>query len=163
MMPRLPISRKNDGVAGFFEDIPTLIVVIIGFGIFLLTVVNAFVAYQAQQDSFRMHQEVVEFTQAMRVYDKFTYNSLEGVYLGDKLIDIQYDTIETDFNPRALGYDYRIIINDVSDYPNRNLYKRSFQTDSPPPEASKYTVTSSIVIRVGEYNHAGELIVTIWG
>ncbi len=161
-MPHLPLSRKDEGVAGFFEDIPTLIVVIIGFGIFLLSIVNAFVTYQAQQDSFRMHQESVEFSQAIRAYDKLTYNSMEGIFLGDKILDISDKTIESDFHPDALGYDYRIIINDVSDYPDSILYKKTFQTVSPPSRASKFTVTSSVVIRVGDNYHATQLIVTIW-
>lgn len=161
-MPRYKLSRTDEGVAGFFEDLPALIVVIIGFGIFLLSIVNAFVAYQAQQDSFRMHQENKEFAQAIRSYDKLTYNFMEGVFSGDKILDISDETLESDFNPDALGYDYRLIINDVSNYPNGNLYKRTLQTSSPPVESSKYTVTSSVTIRVGEYYHPAQLIVTIW-
>ncbi len=161
-MPQLPLSRRNEGIGEFFEDIPTLIVVIIGFGIFLLSLVNAFVGYQAQQDSFRMHQENVQFMEAIRAYDKFTYNSMEGVFLGYKILQVSDDTIELDFNPDALGYDYRIIINDVSDYPDGNLYKVSFQTASPPPERSKYTAASSVIIKVDEHYHTAQLIVTIW-
>jgi hypothetical protein len=153
---------RNEGVSGFFEDIPTLIVVIIGFGIFLLSLVNAFVGYQAQQDTFKMHQENLGFMEAIRAYDKFTYNSMEGVFHGDKIIQIPEDTIRTDFNPDALGYDYRIIINDVSDYPDSNLHKVSFQTATPPPEGSKYTSVSSVIIKIHEHYHAAQLIVTIW-
>ena len=161
-MPYLPLCRKDDGVAGFFEDIPTLIVVIIGFGIFLLSMVNAFVAYQAQQNTFRMHQENVEFAQAIRAYDKLTYNDQEGVFLGDKVLAISNGTMEQDFNSTALGYDYRIMINDVSDYPDSNTYKKTVQTSSPPSRTSKFTVNSPVVIKVGEYYHAAQLIVTIW-
>jgi len=157
------LFRQNEGVAGFFEDIPALIVVIIGFGIFLLSMVNAFVAYQAQQNSFRMHQENVEFSQAIRSYDKLTYNNMEGVFQGEKILNTStWGKIKNDFHPVALGYDYRIIINDVSDYPDKFLFKKNFQTSPPPSRTSKYTVTSSVVINVGEFYHPAQLIVTIW-
>ncbi len=137
-------------------------VVIIGFGIFLLSIANAFVAYQASQNMLRMHQENVEFTQAIRVYDKLTYNDQEGVFLGDKILAIANETMEEDFNPNGLGYDYRIIINDVSDYPDTATYKKTIQTSSPPVRSSKFTVNSPVVIKVGENYHAAQLIVTIW-
>lgn len=161
-MPRKFSIRKDEGVAGFFEDIPALIVVIIGFGIFLLSIVSAFISYQTQQESFRMHQESVEFMEAIRIYDKITYDSKEGIFHGDSIQTITNETLKTDFHPDALGYEYRIIINDVSDYPNKNIYKKSFQTSAPPSSSSKYTITSSVVIKVGEYYHAAQLIVTIW-
>ena len=137
-------------------------VVIIGFGIFLLSISNAFAAYQTSQNMLRMHQENVEITQAIRVYDKLTYNDQEGVFLGDKILAIANETIEEDFNPISLGYHYQIIINDVSDYQDSTIYKKTVQTSPPPSRSSKFTINSPVVIRVGEKGHAAQLIVTIW-
>lgn len=161
-MLQLRLFGEDEGVSGFFEDIPALIVVILGFGIFLASIANAFVTYQAQQDSFRMHEKSLEFTRAIRGYDKLTYNYMEGIFEGKKLLGISNETIEEDFNPDRLGYDYRIIVNDVSDYPNSNLYVKSFQTSSLHLKSSKYTIASSVVIKVEEHYHSAQLIVTIW-
>jgi hypothetical protein len=91
-----------------------------------------------------------------------TYNDKEGVFLGDKIMAIFIETMEEDFNPISLGYDYRIIINDVSDYPDGATYKKTIQTSSPPVRSSKFTVNSPVVIKVSENYHAAQLIVTIW-
>ncbi|UCG68759.1 MAG: hypothetical protein JSV09_13285 [Thermoplasmata archaeon] len=161
-MPHRPLHQEDEGIGGFFEDIPTLIIVILGFGIFLLSIVNAFVGYQAQQDNFRMHRECVEFTEALMAYEELTYESTKGIIDGDKFLIISEDDLKQDFNPASLGFDYRIIIKDVSDYENSNTYIKSFQTSSPPARLSKYSVTSSIVIRVNGNYHGAQLIVTIW-
>jgi hypothetical protein len=153
---------SNHGVAGFFEDIPALIVVIIGFGIFLLSMVNAFVAYQSQQNSFRMHQESVEFSQAIRGYDRLTYNSMEGVFLGDNILNLSDIKIKNDFHPNSLNFNYLVIIKDVSDYPDSHKYIRNFDTSDVPQRTSIYTVSSSVVIVVGDNYHAAQLIVMIW-
>jgi hypothetical protein len=65
----VPLWKNNTGVGGFSEDIPILRVIIIGFGIFLVSVVNSYTGYQVYQDVFRIHGGCQKFTKAIISYD----------------------------------------------------------------------------------------------
>jgi len=155
------IRKDNKGVAGFFEDIPVLIVVVISIGMFIVSVVHVYANYAAQQDALRMYEDCREFTQAIRTYDSLMYQSQEGMFDVQKMETLANETLEYDFNRTSLGFDYQILIRDVSDYPKPIV--RAFGALHIPRDVSKITITSSINIRVSsEEIHAAQLIVTIW-
>lgn len=153
---------REEGIAGFFEDIPVLIVVTIATGIFLYSLVHAYVLYLDQFEEQRMHENVREFYGSIRSYDGLTYVSEEGVFLGDKLTSLTDEELQEDFNETVLGYDYQVSIIDTSDYLNSANFTKSFKSSLPPVKGNKYSITTSILIKVDETYHAGQLIVTIW-
>lgn len=153
---------REEGIAGFFEDIPVLIVVTIATGIFLYSLVHAYVLYLDQFEEQRMHENAREFCGSIRSYDGLTYGSEEGIFLGDKLNSLTDEALQEDFNETVLGYDYQISIIDTSDYPISVNFTKSFRTSMPPVKGNKYSITTSILIKVDETYHAAQLIVTIW-
>lgn len=156
------LKKREEGIAGFFEDIPVLIVVTIATGIFLGSLVHAYVNYLDQFEHRNMHDNVTDFSDAVRSYEGLVWEYEEGVFEGDKLISLNENTLQKDFNESTLGYHYRIAIIDTSDYPNSNDYSTSFGNLNPPMKANKYTVTTSVLIKVDEKLHAAQMIVTIW-
>ncbi len=155
------LSKDNRGIAGFFEDIPALIVVVIAIGMFTVIMVHAYAGYVAQQNALRMYEDCREFTQSIRTYDSLIYQSQEGMFDVQKMETLTNETLEYDFNRTSLGFDYQILIRDVSDYPKPIV--KSFGTFHIPPNIGKITITSSINIRVSSDEiHAAQLIVTIW-
>jgi hypothetical protein len=157
------LKAREEGIAGFFEDIPVLIVVVIATGIFLVSLVSAYVSYLDSLEGQRMHDEAESFCKAIRSYEGFTDGSREGVFSGDKLIMISSESMQEDFHPTALGFHYQVAIVDTSDYPNAANFTKSLETAEPPLTGNRYTVTTSILINVEENFHAAQLIVTIWG
>jgi len=157
-MPRF----AEEGTAGFFEDIPVLIVVIIATGIFLYSLVHAYVVYLDNMEYQRMNDEVAGFQNAIRGYEGLIVEFEEGVFSGDKLISLSLDEMKEDFDPNVLGYDYQVSIIDTSSYQNSLEYTKSFATSEPPSRGERYSTTTSVLIAVGESYHAGQLIVTIW-
>jgi hypothetical protein len=155
-------KKRKEGIAGFFEDIPVLIVVTIATGIFLGSLVSAYVNYLDQFEYRNMRENVTDFSDALRSYGGFIYEYEEGVFEGDKLISVDERTLQEDFNESTLGYHYQVAIIDTSDYPNSNNYTISFGNSNPPMKVNKYTVTSSVLIKVDEKFHAAQMIVTIW-
>jgi hypothetical protein len=157
-MPKI----REEGAAGFFEDIPVLIVVIIATGIFLYSLVHAYVVYLENLEHSRMTGEVESFQEAVRGYDYLLVDFQEGVYSGDKLMALSTEILKGDFDPHILGYEYRISIIDTSSYQNSLDYTKSFATSEPPARGDIYSVTTSVLIVVEDSNHAGQLAVTIW-
>ncbi|UCE36079.1 MAG: hypothetical protein JSW00_11025 [Thermoplasmata archaeon] len=153
----------EEGIAGAFEDIPVLIVVTIATGIFLFSLVHAYVVYLEQLESQRMYENANDLLSSVRSYEGLTHEFREGVFLGDKLITLTSEALREDYDPNVLGFDYQISIIDTSDYPNCVNYTMSFSSIEEPPTKNRYSVTTSISIKVDEDYHAGQLIVMIWG
>lgn len=159
----LMFTKREEGIAGFFEDIPVLIVVTIATGIFLVSIVSAYVNYLDHIEDQNMHDNATDFSNAIRSYEGLIYEYEEGVFEGDKLISLDERTLKEDFNESVLGYQYQVAIIDTSDYSNSNNYTTSFGNLNPPVKENKYTVTTSVLIKVEENFHAAQMIVTIWG
>lgn len=155
------LDKDNRGVAGFFEDIPALIIVVIAIGMFTVSAAHVYAGYVAQQNTLRMYDDCREFTQSIRTYDGLTYRSQEGMFDIQKIESLANETLEYAFNRTSLGFDYQIIIRDVSDYPKPIM--KSFGAFIIPLDISKITITSSVNIRISNDEiHAAQLIVTIW-
>lgn len=157
-MPKL----AEEGAAGFFEDIPVLIVVLIATGIFLYSLVHAYVVYLDNLENQTMADEVAGFQDAIRGYEGLIVDFEEGVFSGDKLISISLEDLKEDFNPRVLGYNYQVSIIDTSSYQNSLNYTKSFATSEPPARGDRYSVTTSVLILIEDSYHAGQMTVTIW-
>lgn len=115
--------KDRAGVAGYFEDIPALIVVIVGLGIFMASVTNAFVYYTGRQ-------YVDEPDEGRRLLDNvLSYHGIkrngykDGTFDRAKLRNITIDRIKRDI---LTELEFRIYIEDVSDYPDRENF--TFET-----------------------------------
>lgn len=159
----IPMPKPaEEGVAGFFEDIPVLIVVLIATGIFLYSLVHAYVVYLDNVEYQRMTGEVEDLRDAIRSYEGLIVGFQEGVFSGDKLDSLNLVDLKEDFDPRVLGYDYRVSVIDTSSYHNSLEYTKSFASSELPSSGDMYSVTTSILIMVDASYHAGQLVVTIW-
>jgi hypothetical protein len=155
-------SLGKEGIAGPFEDIPVLLVVIIATAIFLFSLVHAYVNYIDNIEKQRMRENTQSLCNSLRSYEVLLDGSSDGVYDGEKLQTFSNEKLNVDYNESRLGFHFRMSIVDTSDYPNANYYTMSFGDLNPPVEGDKYTVTTSILIRVDSEYHAAQLIVTVW-
>jgi hypothetical protein len=155
-------SLREEGIAGPFEDIPVLIVVIIATAIFLFSLVHAYVNYIENIEDNRMSENAQSLSNSLRSYEALLDGSREGVFLGEKLQVFTTEKLKEDYNESRLGYHFRMSVLDTSGYPNANNYTNSFGNHNLPVEGNKYTVTTSILIRVDSHYHTARLIVTAW-
>lgn len=156
------LRHREEGIAGFFEDIPVLIVVVIATGIFLFSLVHAYVLYLEQIENQRMFEDAKGLCRAVRSYEGLTGGTEEGVFEGDKLISLTNEALQEDFNVTVLGFHYQISIIDTSNYQSGTNYTLSFKTSDPPARGNRYSVTTSVLINVDETYHVAQLVVTVW-
>ena len=89
------LKEDTKSVAGFFEDIPTLIVIILGIAIFLISISRAFIIYNESQTSSEPKDEGWEFLQIVRSYDGLVKDgSSEGVFDAQKVEAITIEKIQ---------------------------------------------------------------------
>lgn len=155
-------KRGEEAVAGPFEDIPVLIVVMIATTIFLFSMVHAYVNYLDNIEYQRMRENAYSLSNSIRSYEELTDDSKVGIYLGEKVLLLTTDDLNEDFEEASLGYHFRISILDTSSYTNSNEYSKSFGNPNPPASGDMYSVTTSVLINVNEEYHTARLMVTIW-
>jgi hypothetical protein len=156
------LKAREEAIAGFFEDIPVLLVVTIATGLFLFSLVHAYVTYLDQFEHERMHENAQELSEAIRGYEELTHDFREGVFNGDKLHSMDTTTFSQDFNETVLGYHFQVSIIDCSNYPTSSQYTTFFGNSHPPVKGNRYSVTTSVLIKEDNEYHASQLIVTIW-
>lgn len=155
----MKLQKDRRGVAGFFEDIPILIVVTIGIGIFMLSAINAYTSYVSGQRNIKLADDCWQFSETVRSYEGLLYEPKlqSGLFDCYRVQTLNITTLARDLHP---DFKYQIQIVDVSDYPAK--YNLTLES-SKPPVSGKYTIKSAVNIVVSDSEiHPAQLIVTIW-
>ena len=158
----MSFEEDRKGVAGFFEDIPALMVVTIGLAVFLFSLASGLSGYLHHHEALKEHGEGVDLVQALRSYQGLIYEDLEGVLDGEKVSTITFEELILDLDPRHLGYDYTIQITDLSGKGNAGNYTRTFNTSLPGPGSEVTVLSSPVVIQVDGQARPGMVTIKIW-
>ncbi len=167
-IPRKTLSVRKDAVAGFFEDIPALMVVVIGVTIFFASMINAFMNYSVTQfeDDPQEGQKLLE---AIISYSGLTKDGYkDGTFDRGKLRNLTIEDLERDI---FTEFEYEIYVEDVSDYPDRENY--TFNTSKVPGVHENVEFRLRIIYPVNIYTsiephhrqtclHGAFLRITLW-
>lgn len=158
------------GIAGYYEDIPALILVTIGMSLFLISAFNGYIAYVNAQERAKLTADALEFVTVLQSYDGLLYEPQMrmGLYDAQKVQTFasneSYALMKLNSALRV-GFDFRIRIVDMSDYPVKfDLYiNSSAMLPSAALKLGRYSIESTVNIYVASTEvHAAKLIVTIW-
>lgn len=153
----MKIDRK--GVAGFFIDIPALIVIIIGLSIFTVSIYQAHLSYSEEKREEHMINDLNNFIKVFREYDYISES--EGIFRIENLKTLNSTILEREYSPTKFKFNYKIEIIDDSNYNNK--YYFSFQSDELPKNQDIYSLKSSIILKEDTgINHLSTLRISIW-
>ena len=154
----MEIDRK--GIAGFFIDIPALIVIIIGLSIFTASIYQAHLSYAEEKGEEHMIDDLDNFIKNFRNYDYISES--EGVYRIENLRTLNSTILEKEYSPAKLEFHYKIEIIDDSNYNSK--YYFSFQSDGLPKNQDIYSLKSPIILKEDTgISHLSTLRISIWG
>ncbi|MEM2899467.1 MAG: hypothetical protein QXT63_01630 [Thermoplasmata archaeon] len=155
-------SRK--GVAGFFEEIPALILATIGMSIFFITALMAYSNYMGQQETIKFIDDANAFSKAIRNYKGLVYDAdghpIEGRFDHYKVPNLNVTNVSKDLNVKIKNRHFIVKIEDVSDYDTH--YNVTIESSS--REGLRRTeVLSTVYIRVtDDESHLARLTTVIW-
>jgi hypothetical protein len=161
----MSVRSEHQAVIGFFEDIPSLIIIIIGICVFIASVANTYVTFTARQSTVEPADDCWEFLQCFRAWHGLVKEGyIEGVFDTQKAEVLTVDRIMSEF---PVNFDYKIEIIDISDYPNADDYCYLYSTSEiPSPEEARagiHVEEAPVVLWVGSNElHPARLVVTIW-
>ncbi len=160
------IKTDKDGVAGFFLDIPVLLVIIIGLTLFILTFTNLYFAYVDEVENIEMYNSSVDVHRKIQMYEEILYEyegeTRTGNLCVDKLDDIGNETFEEDITTDT-RYDYAVFIDSHQSDHNWTFVNG----DEDIPDRTDLNIFSSPVTLVerrdeGQEKYMGELTVVLW-
>jgi|GEM_PF-1701964 len=155
---------KRDGVAGFFEEIPALILATIGMSIFFITALMAYSNYMGQQEAIKFVDDGDAFSKAIRNYKGLVYDAdghpIEGRFDYFKVPNLNVTNVSKDLNVKIKNRHFIVEIKDVSDYDTHY----DVRIESSSREGLRRTeVLSTVYIRVtDDESHLARLTTVIW-
>jgi hypothetical protein len=151
---------NREGIAGFFEDLPALLVVLVAVAIFILSIAGAYAAYGDYLQQLRFHEQAVEFSESIRTYEFLTYNQEEGKFQADALNETTAAQMAIDFHPENVGLHWNVRVVDVSGYGGKYTWSAG---ETVPQGVSRIAITSPLTIRNNSDQIRGaRLVVTVW-
>lgn len=160
---RYKLKGRKKGVAGFYEEIPAMILIIAGVTVFLISVVHVVSLYLSTVNQENIQDECYSLSRIVRSYDKIMYNGtysmnpVSGVFDIDKIKNITNETVMKDFHSTRK---FKITIEDLEN----TTAKWTFGTEVPIPRPSVYAVEITSVVLKDKHDvfHVGRLTVEMW-
>ena len=157
------------GVAGPFEDIPSLIIVTVGLGVFLLSLVQVYTIYGESVALSQMNEEANDISRAVRSYDKllvngsYTAQPTEGRFDSEKLNMMTSEQLTKDI---VIEYKFNVTVIQFShlDENGDKIMDGKWGYGSDIPDDKPLSkVSTPVVIKVNEGLYMlGQLNVTVW-
>jgi|SRR3990172_4819391 len=155
---RIGLRGDRRGIAGFFEEIPLLTIVIIGLSVFLASLFSAYSLYVGALEALRFRENAQDFAESLYADSRLTGDGPGGRFIAASLTEDVRAELETDFQPINLGFHYNVTVSDVSDYPDRFTW---YAGESAAGRDVR-TITKPLVIVDGDLAHPSLLIVKVW-
>ncbi len=160
------LHLNNDGVAGYFEDLPKLLFILFAVGLFVTSTVIVYGSYNRFNEHTQMMDNLNTFSNDVLNWDNITLNN-EGVLNGNALNNMDIDDWEYQFPPEVKYFEYQIIVMDRSQYNlTYGLERQDYgpiSTEARPVGVDIYSKSTPVVILDADGNYrASYLVVAIW-
>ncbi len=161
------MKRKIDdkAVVGFYEDVPALLIVVVGTVIFLSSLYATLERYDRGKEISDFETEAIEFAEGVRASPLLTYQNRIGQFDASKVQGLNSENLTRSFsNP---DFHYRVILTDVSNYTYKYNKTWSSEPDYNFTEASYekgrkvIDLSVNIVVDTNEI-HPARLRVEVW-
>jgi hypothetical protein len=154
------------GTAGFFEEMPVLLIVLIGLFLFLASFAHSYGAYLNNQETIKTHDLAQQFSEEIRGWDGLLDESewTAGVFSYAKMTKASFDqTLVDEFNMSRLDFQYHVTIVDCSQYADKFETVNSGATVPNERIGFIYEYIPVVVVLSPTERHAAWLVVSIWG
>lgn len=102
--------NRNDAVSGAFEELPTLLVVLVAISLFSVSVAHAAASWGESEDYSRLQGDCATFTELVRGSETLCIEGKSGIYSFGSVQNFSGDSFFEEFNTSTLNFEYRIFI-----------------------------------------------------
>ncbi len=109
------LIHNEEGVAGYFEDLPKLLFILFAVGLFITSTITVYGAYNRFNEETMMIDNLNAFSDEIISWDNLTLNQ-EGVLNGQAFKKTDINDWEYRFSPELKRFEYQIMVFDRSEY-----------------------------------------------
>jgi len=151
----------ESGASEFLEELPALLVVLLGITVFLASSVQAYFSYRDYQDGLRLHQHAVDFSEGVRNYSPLLWAEEPASFSAGALNESVRAQFHKDFLPERLGFRYSVRVETLKADPTDSLW---WAGEDLPPSTDRAGISSPVTVRsLTGQAHLGLLVVVVWG
>ncbi|MDO9537676.1 MAG: hypothetical protein Q7J68_05110 [Thermoplasmata archaeon] len=151
----------NDAIAGAFEELPSLLVVLVAISLFSVSVAHASISWNENSDYLALQEDCIVFAGMVRNSKVLGMDGQPGTYDSKVLLNLSEESFFEEFNSTLLGFGYRVVINciDSDGQSNLNLTIQSSEIAQATDFATAHTCVN---VDMGGKMAAARVAVTIW-
>jgi hypothetical protein len=154
----IPLDER--GAAGVFEEIPSIMIVIVATFLFLLSFTNGLASHSWFQEETEAISRLDEFCTSILTYEPLLYDSKRGILDASKLNENARQGLSQHFSPELMGFHFNITLVDVGSYDEKYGW---FAGEEPSNSSmTRTTIVPAVVANEFGQHHPVLLTVTTW-
>ncbi|MDE1821070.1 MAG: hypothetical protein KGJ23_09860 [Euryarchaeota archaeon] len=155
--------RSRRGVAGFLEEVPVLLIVVISFILFFSALDATFTTLSARQGRSSFAEQASLLLEDLLGYRNLTYQGQYAVFDASRVVNLTESNISWEYHP---SYGFEVNITDRSDYPahfDRVVASGALPTDPSALRLGRYAAQAPVDLWVSDVEmHDATIEVTVW-
>lgn len=154
----IPLNER--GAAGVFEEVPSILIVIVATFLFLLSFTNGIASHSRFQEETEAINRLDEFCTSILTYEPLLYRSKPGILDASKLNENTLQGLNQHFSPGLLGFHFNITLLDVGSYDEK--YGWFAGEEHANSSMTRTTIVPAVVANEFGQHHPVLLTVTTW-
>lgn len=156
------MRADNIGIAGAFEELPTLMVVLVAVSLFSVSVAHAVLSFDSTEDYSGLREDCLTFSGMVRASETLSDDGKPGVFSHNKLQNLTGEDFLREFNATSLGIGYRVSVQCLDTGTGNIILDWTVQSADIPKSLDLATFSSCIGVDNNGIREAARLTVTIW-
>jgi hypothetical protein len=152
----------DDAIAGAFEELPTLLVVLVAISLFSVSVAHAAASWGESDDYIKLQEDCQTFAGMVRASDTLCAEGKTGIFDIGKLQNISQEDFLEEFNSTLFGFGYRVTIQCVEPEIGNATLGVEIQTSEMPQNLELASFHTCVNVDNAGTTGAARITVTIW-
>lgn len=154
------IVSDEKGVAGSFEEIPSILIVIVATFLLLMSFAKGFTSHSEFVEENEITSQLEQFCSSILSFEPLLYESKTGQLDSSRLNEYTKQMLNEHYDPDRMGFHFNLTVVDVSSYAEKYNWSAGEELfESPMVRTTRIPATVSN--ELGQ-NHSVLLIITIW-
>ncbi len=156
------LGADSAGIAGAFEELPTLMVVLVAVSLFSVSVAHAASSWNGTEDYSGLQEDCLTFSGMVRASETLCDDGKPGTFSYNKLQNLSGEEFLKEFNATSLGIGYRVVVQCMDTGTGNIALNWTVQSADIPKGVDLATFGSCVGVNNNGRIGAARLTVTIW-
>lgn len=158
----MPKIRGDDAIAGAFEELPVILVVLVAVSLFSVSVAHAAISMNEGRERAKLQETCLAFAELVRSSELLSGDSGPGIFNRECLLKLSRNDFCQEFNSTIIGFEYRIIIQCMDADTGNITLNTEIQTSEIPANAEVAIYHTCVNIDDGGVMGFARMSVSVW-